>query len=85
MRPSVCFLLLLGAAAAVHAADNNPAPSPMFVDWLSQQSSSKARSASYEEVESESVCLQETKERNCRCLNKFPSPDDNVCQREYSE
>lgn len=84
MPPAVCFLLLLGAAAAVQAADSNPASSPMFVDWLSQQSSSKARSASYEEVESESVCLQETKGRNCRCLNTFAG-DDDVCQREYSE
>lgn len=59
----------------------------MFVDWLSQQSSSKARSASYEEVESESVCLQETKERNCRCLNTFPAVGAAApnCQREYSE
>lgn len=57
----------------------------MFVDWLSQQSSSKARSASYEEVESESVCLQETKERNCRCLNTFAPTLPSLCQREYSE
>lgn len=82
MYLSLCILLLLSAAAAAHAAESNAMPAPMFVDWLSGQASSKAKTASYEEVETESVCLQETKLRNCRCLNL---DSDKKCQRNYAE
>lgn len=85
MSPSFSVLLLLAAAAAVNAVDNKVTPSPMFVDWLSQQSSTKVRSAGYEEVETESVCLQENKLRNCRCLNEIEVGGDTKCNREYSE
>ncbi len=56
----------------------------MFVDWLGQQTSSKAKATGYEELETESVCLTQTKLRNCRCMNKADS-NDTLCQRFYEE
>lgn len=54
----------------------------MFVDWLGQQTSPKAKTSNYDELETESVCLLQTKLRNCRCLNK---DEYGKCQREYAE
>jgi hypothetical protein len=76
---SIVLVLLIGAAAA-NAADIGP--SPMFVDWLGQQTSPKAKTSNYDELETESVCLLQTKLRNCRCLNK---DEYGKCQREYAE
>jgi hypothetical protein len=85
---AVCVLLLLAAAASVQAADKIP----MFVDWIAQQQgSTKAKTVGYEGVDTETVCLQETKLRNCRCLNAFTYSSANVptgsvaCQRTYTE
>jgi hypothetical protein len=85
---AVFLLLLLAAAAGVQAAEIMP----MFVDWIAQQQdSTKAKTVEYEDVETETACLQETKLRNCRCLNEVsvsvttPPGSATACQRSYTE
>jgi len=77
----VVLLLAFASLLAVHAADVKPASS--FVDWLAQQSSTKAQTASsyYEEVESETVCLQGARIGSCSCLHE----KNGVCTRTFSE
>lgn len=83
-------LLLFAALAAlltVQAATDATAKfSPLFVNWLSQQTSTKIRTAGYyEEVETESVCLQEVAYRNCRCFHTEEVFNQTVCPHDYIE
>jgi len=77
----VVLLLALASLLAVHAADVKPAGS--FVDWLAKQSSTKAQTASsyYEEVESETVCLQAARIQSCSTLHE----KNGLALRQYSE
>lgn len=66
----VVLLLAFASLLAVHAADVKPAGS--FVDWLAKRSSTKAQTASsyYEDVESETVCLQAARVQGCSTLQE---------------
>jgi len=54
-------ILTLASLLAIQAAETRPS----FVEWI-KQGSGKVQSA-YEEVESESTCLQVITAKNCRC------------------
>lgn len=83
---SISLLLVLATAAAVSAAESTKTKNPMFVDWISQQASSKIKTAKYDDLETEDVCLMQTKLRNCRCLNSVENAqDEELCQRAYEE
>jgi len=55
----------------------------MFVDWLASQKGGAKIQSTYEEVESEAVCLQETTYRNCRALDL--AADNATVTRGYTE
>jgi len=80
----VVLLLVLAGALAVNAADTKPS-SGLFVNWLSKQSSTKAKSANYYEVETESACLQEIACRNCRTCDVGGKEGSNICAEKYVE
>jgi len=87
--PRVVLLLALAGVLAVNAADTKPVDakpaSGLFVDWLSKQQSTKAKSANYYEVETESACLQEIALRNCRTCDVGAGADSNTCTEKYFE
>lgn len=74
------LLLALAACVAVHAAESQPsaAQSGSFVDWITKQSSTQAQLASAADDAGTSVCLQDMRLQNCRCLS-------DSCKRAYAE
>lgn len=64
--------------------------SGLFTDWLAaEQASNQASLASVQptaaELDSYDVCLQEVKDRNCRCLNTNSTATPQACLRFYVE
>jgi len=78
----VLLLLALAGLLAVQAADDVPKPG-MFADFMNKQTSSKAKAASYYEVQTETACLKEVAYRNCRTC-AVPG-DDSICAQAYIE
>jgi len=77
----VALLLVLAGALAVNAAETKPS-SGLFVNWLSKQQSTKAASANYYEVETETSCLQEIALRNRRVCEEGGPKE---CKADYVE
>jgi len=73
-------LLALAALVAIQAAAAEPSvpQSGSFVDWINKQSSTKAQLAQADREVSSSVCLQDIRLQNCRCLTEN-------CKRGYAE
>lgn len=62
------------------------AKSQLFTDWLAaEQAAGQATLATAAELDSYDVCLQEVKDRNCRCLNTNSPATPQACLRFYVE
>jgi len=74
-------VLALASLLVIHAAETRPS----FVEWI-KQGSGRVQSA-YEEVETETACLQVTGLKNCRCFNEktLVEGSDPTCFGEYTE
>jgi len=75
------LLLALAGLVAVQAAESQPSvpQSGSFVDWINKQSSSQAQLAyAADETEGTSLCMQDMRLQNCRCLSEN-------CKRTYAE
>lgn len=69
---------------------NSEAKSQLFKDWLAaEQATNQAHLAAVQptaaELDSYDVCLQEVKDRNCRCLNTNSTATPQACLRFYVE
>jgi hypothetical protein len=94
MGPLHVLLLLAASASAVQAAET--AKPTLFVAWITSQKQAAAAKTSghrdepqepapYERPEEAHVCLQETRLRNCRCLDTKTITGVDYCVRDYAE